>query len=814
MEVDGLTVNPDGRTTELLVKWGLDKGQDFVNCASRLRPEEAVMLPANMRTAQASAVSFADTLVRKMESEAWTFTLRHSDVDTEGAGVLAYDISTRCGELSFGVRSVLHSKGEERLGRLRENTFDLYGVLLEGPVNMRTLADEHVQQVSKAWAGRSAGNALGWSFANRSRRMFTSTIESLAARHSPTLRELTAGGGYLVRNAGFYGNGRHGSKSWLTLPQDHPLAHPYHVDLLSLYMWKLASLELVEQAAKARDAEAMTLSAEYREAMGVGNSSGIGTVATLVRWPTTLAAVSLATEVASARGLDLLLIGGPDAARRLADLLSTSLLERRATYPLRDDVVAQTLSKVRNDVISGEFSNVVTMVGTVDRDTASGIVASCVASVDPDVGLKTMSLVSSVMRRLPVVDPAMTVRGLLGIVEHRYRWVTVLAENNDTSREHFWYRSSENGENRRGERSIDPGVELETFVDVAHAVRVLHGQLLQASQSMTVGEWLLNVPEQTALVARVQLADEMPYTEIHGNLVSAQFVPSDLIRFFLSALGMRRVLPASDLWLGGVFLAGSPAVVVRELTAVGVETSGSVAEPDDVRLGYPELRRLLPDALRVCGVPAGMTTEVAELLTWTEAAMAVGIDAVFNLPRFKPEAVRLTSVREIDLGGQSLAVFGTRLCDYLRSLPASTASGSLTILNCAHLSALPFMARYLASHGLTVEASAQATLALGATAATAATFRCVATPSTAGGSTWVNSSFAFTEWAGDFVGSCTVTYGEAHTANNLVGTNLSEVYDSAMHQGMRVSWESYVQLREVVSRLRIPTSERSERQAG
>jgi hypothetical protein len=152
----------------------------------------------------------------------------------------------------------------------------------------------------------------------------------------------------------------------------------------------------------------------------------------------------------------------------------------------------------------------------------------------------------------------MTIADLRLLVETRYSWVLQLDFTRDAARHFFWYRSEENGENRRGERSVDIGVERETFIDVAGSVRRLYDFLQALPEETTVGEFLLGDPEHTLAVQRVQTAEDNPYSEVHADICAEDFLASDGIRTFLAILGLETATPASRRWVRGVFFRGAP----------------------------------------------------------------------------------------------------------------------------------------------------------------------------------------------------------------------------------------------------------------
>lgn len=611
-------------------------GDDLARIASVMRDEETVMVPAEMAAVRSAATSFADSLIARATSMRWHVTRLGSTIDADAVGELSYLIWAEGSEFTFSLRSQPPGDEMARQGRLRENEFDLYGILTEGRVSTQWLASEHDEQITKAWKGRAAAGTLGWSFANRSHRLFAAVVDALASGDPDCGELLSRSGGYLVRNAGFYGNGRHGTKAWLSLGAEHPLAHPYHLDLLTLLMWKIASIDLVELAALHRNPDAPALPAEVRSAVGVGNSSGIGTVATQVKWPTTLAAITFAREFSIARAIHCLGTG-----EKLQDFIREfPCLADRNTDPSQDQVVTE-LGELLRQLSPEERAR-------VHRELINRY---------PETVSSLEGFIGSMMQVNPTVEPSMSLRELSGLVRDSYLWVDQLAQRGDTDRKYFWYRSAENGENRRGERELDPGVDFETFIDVAGAIRDLTAAMRPHSADETVGRFLLQHPEFALVVGRIQLTTRMPYSEIRSNLVSGDFRPSELIHYFLTCLGMNETTPVSDLWVRGVFFAGVPV-------------DGFL---DGLLFGYPELRRMLPDAIRSFGTPLALAVETAEMLVWSQACMDTTLDAWFeSRPHLDLQVHPLIKGEVIDLRGQSLFDWGARVADAVCADAGST----------------------------------------------------------------------------------------------------------------------------------------------
>ena len=97
----------------------------------------------------------------------------------------------------------------------------------------------------RALAGRAAPGTLVWGRSNRSMRAFDLTVDALAAGHQPPL-SILGSICYLMRNTGLDGNGTFGTRTFAALEPDHPLRRPLHAQLLTAYLMREFSFDLVE----------------------------------------------------------------------------------------------------------------------------------------------------------------------------------------------------------------------------------------------------------------------------------------------------------------------------------------------------------------------------------------------------------------------------------------------------------------------------------------------------------------------------------------------------------------------------------------
>ena len=565
------------RPAYLTDEWLREHGvRDIDELLGALRPETVVMRPESLRAIKATRLSFARNLISRMARERWRIELRHMEMDRNGVGRFIYGIEANGHQLHFGMLAFAPQEVEWP-GRIADAGFDFLGAVLDGPVDAPRMWRELDELNGKMWSGRTDNQCYGWTAINRSNRFFDHTVERLAEGKQPDLDFLATGGGYIVRNAGWHGNGRFGTRSWLSFPPDHPFSYPYHMDLFALYIERVAGFDVAEAIARARNlSSAATLSPELKRVLGIGNSSGVGMVAALVRWPTWMSAYhyprELALAYAKTRTGDV-----QPRARRLH-----ALLERAAAYydeqpscpvpeigdPRRMTVELRSLARVADELASrGTIETVrpthpwAAMAAAAARSGNREIeeqMNALLVELFPEFGDAVSELFPVGMKQQRRLEPEMTLARLRSLIERRYDWALEIDRSSPEARAYFWYRSEVHGENRRGERAIDAGSEKETFVDVTGAVQALYADLTMRPPEMTAARFLLEFPQHAHAASRVQTAARLPYSEIRGNIVDCNFLPMDGIRFLLSMMGLECSHPNNTRWVRGVFLQGAP----------------------------------------------------------------------------------------------------------------------------------------------------------------------------------------------------------------------------------------------------------------
>jgi hypothetical protein len=537
-----------------------------------LRDPGDVLSPAALHTTVATRLSFANTLVDKMARERWTIELSSCAIAADGTGELIYAIGAATRVMSFAVQAN-PPMPVDRVSLFRDTETDYFAALFDGPFDAAAWEHEKAQFAAELWRGRAGDDVLGWTIARRG-RAFEPTLQALAGGHQPGPELVLGSGGYLLRNGGYYGNGRMGTRAWASYAlEGRPFESPYHVDLLTLYLWRLVSFTICEAAARARSELAVSLDPAIKRYLGVGNSSGLGTVAALIRWPERLSSFILPREIALAYARSRPAPVDDDAVSTVARLLARAaesyahaadpgddLVEPRSEVAAALGEISELVARLADDQAAfGElpWAELAARAAAAGSREAVELLHSFLIDAYPETdGLR--ELPSRAAARIHDIRPEMSVARLRTIIEERFDWVLSIDFSAQSARHFFWYRSEENGENRRGERSVDVGSENETFIDVAGAVRRLHDFLQSTAPETTVGEFLLGDPEHTLAVRRVQLSQDMPYSELRADICDEWFLASDGIRTFLSILGLEMAAPASRRWVRGVFYRGAP----------------------------------------------------------------------------------------------------------------------------------------------------------------------------------------------------------------------------------------------------------------
>lgn len=551
-----------------------------------LRPPEEVMTPEAMSAFKASRLSFLRHVIGRMVAERWRIECDRFDLDEEGRGIAVYRLENPGRTLYFVVNSD-NLPEERRTDRIVENHYDGEAFLCLGDPTEERIEFQR-GQFRDFLLGRADVDTLGWTRVNRSSRVFNAIADALAEGRQPDM-ELAASAGYLVRNNGFWGNGRHGSAIFPSFGRQEFLGQPYHADLLTLFMWRHFSVELVEHVARCRNPRAAALAPGMKRFLGVGNASGLGLVPFLMRHPLRVHHWIRLRETAIARAKAKAAVPGAPETLRLRELVARARRYYAEGIQVRPGIFQGSAGQVADlDALGAalaEFVDAGTVAGaTPERPWAAlcdwaasnlhregiELLHSLLIEVHPELTADLEKRILEPVDDATDVRPGQGVGDLMELLESHYRWALEMDVSDESARKHFWYLSYDNLEPRHGLRGVDPGEEFETFVDTVGELQALGRDLRRACPEQSVGVFLFAHPQHRQTVERVQAvtAAGAVYGEIRANVLSDDFEPCHLIRYILTQYGMEKLDPQSRLWVRGTFLQGAPTA---EDIADGVE---------------------------------------------------------------------------------------------------------------------------------------------------------------------------------------------------------------------------------------------------
>ncbi len=568
------------------------KGADAAAPAT-LRPPGEVMRLSRLGRFHPTRLSFARVLVRRMAREGWRIETAVRDLDDDGYGRAAYRVHTPTGALGFAAFSH-HLDPADRTDRVIAERWDAsFALTLEppSPADLERLHDN----VPRQEAGRCGAGEIVLSRANRSVRLFDTTVDSLAGGSQPPLDEIGRVG-YLMRTTAVYGNGKFGLADFEEVRRRGVLTLPFQAEMLAVYLVRHFSLELIDHlAARRGGSRAATLERTRRRALGVGNATGLGMAPFLVNHPqlisrwihgreTALARVKeveRATPAKLARFRSLLARArihvaewraqADDAAlgRRLAAVAGRLVELERATGPDRD-----------GKLLSGRRPWAALAAWAGDDAETEELLNSILIELYPERVDDLETATGSAEREEVRAD--MPVDALRRTIEDRYGWALEVDFDRPGSQGLFWYHSEEKEEPRLGFRYEEPGADRELRLGIARRAAELRRALEREDPALPTGRFLLANPEFRQIVRRIQSLEDSPYAEIRDNLLDRDCEPADMLRCKLSMLGASRFDPKSLLWTRVTFFQGAP--LAGELQDPGADdwafaTTGARTDP-------------------------------------------------------------------------------------------------------------------------------------------------------------------------------------------------------------------------------------------
>lgn len=535
--------------------------------AELMRPPEDVMRLARMGASHQTRLSFMRAILRRVKREGWQVERTVWDVNETGVGVGVYE--ARGPERTYSLIAYANDlPPEKRSDRVIATEWDASFALFDG-VPTQADIDRLRDNVPKQEAGRCAATELVLSRANRSVRLFDHVADCLAQGRQPDVAEIDKVG-YLMRTTAVYGNGKFGLADRDLYAMREEAGGPFRVELLAVWLIRVFTVDIVEHMARIKGGtDAVPLNPDIRRRLGVGNSTGLGMAPFLVTHPALLNAWVMARETALAR-VRALPVASTDTIRCFREQLDRAHagLERWHTPDERQSMrvceLAGDFDKLKKHLETGVFEisepwNELYQWAAANL-TLEGQEAVCSLMIEPHGELvdDLAGEMAANEGQTFVINGLMRIESLVELARKYFDWALATDFTSPDQIARFWYVSEEKLEPRLGERHEEDGAELEQRLGIGREVHMMMTALEAEPASTLLAEFLLRHPVHRHAARRVQTAAQLPYAEIHDNVLSATMMPIDMLRCKLAFFGASRFDPKSDRWVRITMFADAP----------------------------------------------------------------------------------------------------------------------------------------------------------------------------------------------------------------------------------------------------------------
>jgi hypothetical protein len=533
-----------------------------------LRDPDRVMHLSRMGSAHPMRLSFLRVMLRRMTDEGWVFDRPLWQVDAKGVGRAVYrargPVRTYC-LVAFAHDLPDHLRSDRVIATAWDATF----ALVDGEPTPQDL-DRLAANVPLQEAGRISRKELALSRANRSVRLFSHVVDRLAAGQQPDLAEIDAVG-YLMRTTAVYGAGKFGAADREDLCDRPELKAPFQAEMLSVWLTRAFTVDIVEHLAAARGgAQAVRLAPDLRRRLGVGNSTGLGMAPFLVRHPRLLNNWMAMRETALAR-VRSLPQATPETLAGFRQALEDAV-ENARLWHSQHPAQIEKLADLRAD-LSRLTAHVATGWNRLAPQPWDGLWHWGEAHLTEEGQECLLALMlephGAVVDDLAAgldadetegfaIDGSLTLAQVRDSLRRDYGWTRRFDFADPAQVARFWYVSEEKLEPRLGDRQAEAGQDREQPLGIARAMADLAGALDAFGHGSTLAAFLLAHPEHRHSVRRLMMLRGLPYGEIRDNVLDAAVLPIDILRCKLAFFGANRFDPRSDRWVRISLFQGLP----------------------------------------------------------------------------------------------------------------------------------------------------------------------------------------------------------------------------------------------------------------
>ncbi len=530
----------------------------------KLRENDNYMKLSRMGSRYPSRLSFSRSMLRRLINDNWEIHKSKFDLDKYGFGTVVYEIIINKQTYSLVCFSAFLDD-KDRSDRVIASKWDTAYTLHVGK-----LSDQDLNRLKKTIplqeSGRNSPDELILSRANKSVRLFQYVVDCLSNGNQPDIYEINKVG-YLLRTTAVYGSGKFGLSDFTNTKNTTVFNQPFRAEMLSVYLIREFSIELVEHVAKQiNPKKAVKLDRKIKQHLGIGNSTGLGMAPFIIKHPKLInkwmKQYTKTLEEISQIELDSIIfekykkllnkalnyleeVNTSDEFQINKNKLTTEDLKKYIFY-INDLDLSQKFKWLEIlDYCDSNFNNDTQEIARVQLIELYPQISEDLAEDMAD-------------EEIMEIDGNQSIGDLKQIINDKYSWIKDIDFNNKDSNYLFWYVSAAKLEPRLGERYNEQGSELEQNLGIAKMVSDLFKQIKNVDENQLICEFLLTHPEYRGIVKRIQSLKNYPYSEVQDNVLDKKTIPIDMLRFKLSFFGANRYDPKSDRWLRVSFFSGAP----------------------------------------------------------------------------------------------------------------------------------------------------------------------------------------------------------------------------------------------------------------
>ena len=530
----------------------------------KVRDNDNFMKLSRMGSRYPSRLSFSRSMLRRLINDKWEIHKSKFDLDKNGYGTVVYEIIINKDIYSLVCFSAFLDD-KDRSDRVIASKWDTAYTLHVGK-----LSNEDLNRLKKTIplqeSGRNSPNELILSRANKSVRLFQYVVDCLSNGNQPDIKEINKVG-YLLRTTAVYGSGKFGLSDFTNTKNTTVFNQPFRAEMLSVYLIREFSVELVEHVAKQINPEkAVKLDRKIKQHFGIGNSTGLGMAPFIIKHP---------------KLINKWMIQYTKTLQEIAQInLDNIVFEKykkllnKALNYLEEVSTSDQFQINKNKVTTEDLKKYIFYINDLDHSQKFkwlDILDYCDLNFNNDTQeiarVQLIELYPQVSEELAEdmadeeimdIDGNQSIGDLNKIINDKYSWIKNIDFNNKDSNYLFWYVSAAKLEPRLGERYNEQGSELEQNLGIAKMVNDLFKQIKNIDENQLICEFLLTHPEYRGIVKRIQSLKNYPYSEVQDNVLDKKTIPIDMLRFKLSFFGANRYDPKSDRWLRVSFFSGAP----------------------------------------------------------------------------------------------------------------------------------------------------------------------------------------------------------------------------------------------------------------